>query len=88
MNVSAGHSNALADTRRPARQHHHPSRSKSVHPSPLPRFARHASPLTNIIYTHTTDEDLRAGIRWLPVLAPLAIWLPEGPKGASAAAQN
>lgn len=30
------------------------------------RFARHASPLTTIIYTHPSDEELYAGIRDLP----------------------
>jgi integrase len=29
------------------------------------RFARHASPLTTVIYTHATDEDLREGVRAL-----------------------
>jgi integrase/recombinase XerC len=29
------------------------------------RFARHASPLTTIIYTHASDEDLREGVRGL-----------------------
>jgi integrase/recombinase XerC len=29
------------------------------------RFARHASPLTTVIYTHPSDEDLRAGVRRL-----------------------
>jgi integrase/recombinase XerC len=29
------------------------------------RFARHASPLTTVIYTHATDEDLREGVRGL-----------------------
>jgi len=29
------------------------------------RFARHASPLTTIIYTHATDEDLRESVRRL-----------------------
>ena len=29
------------------------------------RFARHASPLTTTIYTHPSDEDMRAGIRGL-----------------------
>lgn len=29
------------------------------------RFARHASPLTTVIYTHASDEDLRAGVRLL-----------------------
>ena len=29
------------------------------------RFARHASPLTTVIYTHASDEDLREGIRSL-----------------------
>ena len=27
------------------------------------RFARHASPLTTIIYTHPGDEELRAQVR-------------------------
>jgi hypothetical protein len=30
------------------------------------RFARHASPLTKIIHTHPSDEELAAGIRDLP----------------------
>lgn len=30
------------------------------------RFARHASPLTTIIYTHPADEELYEGIRDLP----------------------
>ena len=30
------------------------------------RFARHASPLTTIVYTHPSDEELYAGIRDLP----------------------
>jgi integrase/recombinase XerC len=30
------------------------------------RFARHASPLTTIIYTHPADEELAAGVRDLP----------------------
>ena len=30
------------------------------------RFARHASPLTTIIYTHPSDEELYAGVRNLP----------------------
>ena len=30
------------------------------------RFARHASPLTTIIYTHPSDEELYAGVRDLP----------------------
>ena len=30
------------------------------------RFARHASPLTTIIYTHASDEELQEGIRSLP----------------------
>jgi site-specific recombinase XerC len=30
------------------------------------RFARHASPITTIIYTHPSDEELAAGIRDLP----------------------
>jgi integrase/recombinase XerC len=29
------------------------------------RFARHASPLTTVIYTHASDEDLREGVRAL-----------------------
>jgi integrase/recombinase XerC len=29
------------------------------------RFARHASPLTTVIYTHASDEDLRKGVRRL-----------------------
>jgi integrase len=29
------------------------------------RFARHASPLTTTIYTHASDEELRARIRKL-----------------------
>jgi integrase/recombinase XerC len=29
------------------------------------RFARHASPLTTVIYTHASDEDLREGVRRL-----------------------
>lgn len=29
------------------------------------RFARHASPLTTVIYTHPSDEELRAGVRHL-----------------------
>jgi integrase len=29
------------------------------------RFARHASPLTTVIYTHVSDEDLRDGVRHL-----------------------
>ena len=29
------------------------------------RFARHASPLTTVIYTHASDEDLREGVRGL-----------------------
>ena len=29
------------------------------------RFARHASPLTTIIYAHPSDEDLREGVRGL-----------------------
>jgi integrase/recombinase XerC len=29
------------------------------------RFARHASPLTTVIYTHATDDDLREGVRGL-----------------------
>jgi hypothetical protein len=27
------------------------------------RFARHASPLTTIVYTHPSDEELYEGIR-------------------------
>jgi len=27
------------------------------------RFARHASPLTTIVYTHPSDEELYAGIK-------------------------
>jgi len=27
------------------------------------RFARHASPLTTIVYTHPGDEELRAAVR-------------------------
>ena len=27
------------------------------------RFARHASPLTTVVYTHPSDEELYAGIR-------------------------
>jgi hypothetical protein len=27
------------------------------------RFARHASPLTTVIYTHPSDEELREGVR-------------------------
>ncbi|MGH9867997.1 MAG: tyrosine-type recombinase/integrase [Candidatus Polarisedimenticolia bacterium] len=30
------------------------------------RFARHASPLTTIIYTHPADEELWEGIREMP----------------------
>jgi len=30
------------------------------------RFARHASPITTIIYTHPSDEELYEGIRELP----------------------
>jgi site-specific recombinase XerC len=30
------------------------------------RFARHASPLTTIVYTHPSDEELYEGIRDLP----------------------
>ena len=30
------------------------------------RFARHASPLTTIVYTHPADEELWEGIRNLP----------------------
>ena len=30
------------------------------------RFARHASPLTTIIYTHPADEELWEGVRNLP----------------------
>ena len=30
------------------------------------RFARHASPLTTIIYTHPADDELAAGVRDLP----------------------
>jgi len=30
------------------------------------RFARHVSPLTTVIYTHASDEDLRDGVRHLP----------------------
>jgi hypothetical protein len=30
------------------------------------RFARHASPLTTIIYTHPADEELASGGRDLP----------------------
>jgi len=30
------------------------------------RFARHASPLTTIVYTHPSDEELYAGIRDMP----------------------
>lgn len=29
------------------------------------RFARHASPLTTVIYTHASDEELREGVRRL-----------------------
>jgi integrase len=29
------------------------------------RFARHASPLTTVVYTHVSDEDLREGVRKL-----------------------
>ena len=29
------------------------------------RFARHVSPLTTVIYTHPSDEELRDGIRGL-----------------------
>ena len=29
------------------------------------RFARHASPLTTIVYTHPSDEELREGVRGL-----------------------
>lgn len=29
------------------------------------RFARHASPITTIIYTHPSDEELAAGVRYL-----------------------
>lgn len=30
------------------------------------RFARHASPITTIIYTHPSDEELYAGVKDLP----------------------
>ena len=30
------------------------------------RFARHASPLTTVIYTHPADEELAEGVRDLP----------------------
>jgi site-specific recombinase XerC len=30
------------------------------------RFARHASPLTTVVYTHPADEELYAGIKDLP----------------------
>ena len=30
-----------------------------------PRFARHSSPLTTIVYTHPSDEELYSGIRSL-----------------------
>jgi len=30
------------------------------------RFAKHASPLTTVVYTHPSDEDMYAGIRDLP----------------------
>ena len=30
------------------------------------RFARHASPLTTIVYTHPADEELWEGVRDLP----------------------
>ena len=30
------------------------------------RFARHSSPLTTIIYTHPSDEELYAGVKDLP----------------------
>ena len=30
------------------------------------RFARHASPLTTIVYTHPADEELWEGVRYLP----------------------
>jgi len=30
------------------------------------RFARHASPLTTVIYTHPSDEELRIGVQHLP----------------------
>ena len=30
------------------------------------RFARHASPLTTIVYTHPADEELYEGVRDLP----------------------
>ena len=30
------------------------------------RFARHASPITTIIYTHPADEELWEGVRDLP----------------------
>jgi len=30
------------------------------------RFARHASPLTTVVYTHPSDEELYAEIRDLP----------------------
>jgi len=29
------------------------------------RFARHAGPLTTIVYTHPSDEELREGVRGL-----------------------
>ena len=29
------------------------------------RFARHASPLTTVIYTHPSDDELREGVRSL-----------------------
>jgi len=31
------------------------------------RFARHASPLTTIVYTHPSDEELYAAIRGIRV---------------------
>jgi site-specific recombinase XerD len=30
------------------------------------RFARHASPLTTVIYTHPSDEELRKSVQELP----------------------
>ena len=30
------------------------------------RFARHVSPLTTVVYTHPSDEELYAGIKNLP----------------------
>ena len=30
------------------------------------RFARHASPLTTVIYTHPSDDELATGVRALP----------------------